>query len=743
MIALFLSALAALQPSAQATAERATAELSRRGIPASELQVERVLPAREGQVVRFRQMARGVPVWHGSLVARLDGGGRVLRLHDARKEVGPFDPRPRFTPRGPARLVVVPGARPRLAWEVRLPARSRSENPMGLLDAADGTLVARWNRVFHAGPDEALVYSSSRDAVLGVTTRAVLGGFPSDRDPAGHLVGAQFTVRNCCPNAGCDGHSPPPVERTSYEWDGATYTWEMAHCEERPLASNARTEGSYVYAPADPQDGDEFAEVNAYFHLDSVFRYVTAVDPLFQLDQGKGPMRVTVNYLNVAVEGCEYGEGMRCTSLGPFDNAYFMPGWEGTTDSIVLGQGTVVDFAYDADVVYHEFGHAVVNAGPAFDGLTLDAWGAWDAPAALHEAYADWLAAVKSADPLVGDYVGPGLAGYAGTERAGIRDLSSGAACPGALNGEPHQDSLPFSSALWDLRAALPDLSPTELSRAVLDALKGLPADATFDQAAEATVDEIARVAPEARAAAEETFRRRGATGCERARSLDPGASIPAMWLAGKWRDPRLTTFVPGPWQIQLQAPPGAREAVLQYHDAIGGAYVDLGMEVPTADPTLRVAAWSGAPVRFSYDPTDGATIERGRELPVRKTGGAHAVTIPLSGACEGEKVYVALLDYSELGDSASEISVRYTVDAARAEACRPSAPEPPREEVKPPPAVPPLPVVTAEPAAPPSARTDAGCGCAGGAAPSTWFLIVLLLAVSLRPRNRSGAARA
>ena len=90
----------------------------------------------------------------------------------------------------------------------------------------------------------------------------------------------------------------------------------------------------------------------------------------------------------------------------PLDNAY----WTGECDpedgpTMLFGQGTDVDFAYDGDVIYHELGHGMVAhltpAGlnqPAMrdDGYLRDA-------RALNEGFADYFAIMVTDDPYLAE----------------------------------------------------------------------------------------------------------------------------------------------------------------------------------------------------------------------------------------------------------------------------------------------------------------------------------------------------
>jgi hypothetical protein len=699
---------------------------------AADLRPSRVWKARDGSVVRYEAFARGVPVWRSAVAVRLGAQGRALRVESAERPVGDFDPRPSLSDRdalfaaaraatvplrsdareqGRARLVVIPGARPRLAFEVHLPPARRTDNPYFLVDARTGALLARWNRVFHdADPDAAQVFADARAAKRGELSRVRLAGFPEARDPAGHLAGARVLASNCCPNAGCDGVSPPPVTKGSFLYQGTEISIEIAHCEERPLATNQRPQGDYVFQPARepgpqepmpaPSEGDPFAEVHAYYHANQILDFVAGLDPDFQLAESSRPLQVIVNYLDAG--GCQFtATSWKCLSLVRFDNGMFVPApFDGRErDTILLGQGAVSDFAYDADVVYHEFGHAVVYAAAGLEGVSLDEWGAFFAPDALHEAYADWLAAVKTSDPVVGDYVGERARRRGdASDLPSLRDISApGERCPDTLTGEPHQDSRAFSGALWDLRVALaPELTAAALDRAVLDALKTLPPDASFDTAAQATLAEIQALSPAAAPIAEEILRARGALGCARVWPVTVRNGAPPMLLASRTDDPHLASFAPGPVQLKMRVPEGASAARLSFWPLYFGS----------EGAGIRIAWSAGEPVRFGYE-TGVAAIEQGEEFAA--PGTPDVFPIPVSGKCGGEDVYVALLNYSDADFVfALDFELAWELSSERVAACKPPAPPPP----PPPPE---------DPGAD-SEKPAGGCGC--GESAGAWPLV-------------------
>jgi len=120
-------------------------------------------------------------------------------------------------------------------------------------------------------------------------------------------------------------------------------------------------------------------------------------------------------------------------------------------DSTIYFQGER-DFSYDGSIVFHEFSHAVIHTlKPELEQYGHDEQGGHAMPGALNEGFADYFSASFSGEPQVGQY---GAAGFLGGE-TGLRDLSEPKVCPDDTAGEVHDDSEPFSSALWAIRETI------------------------------------------------------------------------------------------------------------------------------------------------------------------------------------------------------------------------------------------------------------------------------------------------
>lgn len=179
-----------------------------------------------------------------------------------------------------------------------------------------------------------------------------------------------------------------------------------------------------------PDTDTHFDEVNCYHAVDKVYRYFrdlgfrgfTVNNPYGKAATPKGQIRANVH------------EGTK------FDNAFYRP----ATGEIHFGDGShptnpsgLRDLAKESDVIFHEFGHAVIDELRRGIGGTDGA--------ALHEAYADYFACsfTNPPEPELGEYVrpGPGM----------IRNLNNTNKYPGAP-AQPHTRGLVWGGACWDLR---------------------------------------------------------------------------------------------------------------------------------------------------------------------------------------------------------------------------------------------------------------------------------------------------
>ena len=168
-------------------------------------------------------------------------------------------------------------------------------------------------------------------------------------------------------------------------------------------------------------------------------------------------------------------------ALYPYDNAYFTGGFYDYYDNwygprLVFGQGAEIDYAYDADVVYHELGHFIVRSrgGPKNSGA--NGYGLRVEGGALNEGLADYFSSAILGEGVLAEYAG-------GTEREYIRTLEGDATCATHIFGQVHYDSQPFAQGLWAFRQSLTPDDARALDEIVIDSLTAIGERTSFDTA--------------------------------------------------------------------------------------------------------------------------------------------------------------------------------------------------------------------------------------------------------------------
>ena len=168
-----------------------------------------------------------------------------------------------------------------------------------------------------------------------------------------------------------------------------------------------------------------FKEVMVYFHIDRVQRYIQSLG--FK------------NVLNHPIEANIDGQRD--------DNSHYSP----TTKPLTFGTGGVDD-AEDAEIILHEYGHAVQDD-------QVPGWGETDEGGAMGEGFVDYLAGSFFSDskpvklkPTIGNW---DAVAYSGDDPPCLRRLDSNKKYPKDKTGEVHDDGEIWSACLWELRAAL------------------------------------------------------------------------------------------------------------------------------------------------------------------------------------------------------------------------------------------------------------------------------------------------
>jgi len=253
---------------------------------------------------------------------------------------------------------------------------------------------------------------------------------------------------------------------------------------------------------------------------------------------------------------------------------------------MLFGQGSSRDFVYDSDVVYHEFGHAVVDGTANLGFFIVDGQGVSYDPGAINEGYADYVAATVSGDPEMAEYfMGAGLAG-----EGSLRSLDNEFVCPDDLVGEVHFDGRIFAGATWDIREAIgPDksdplmygtIAAIEMTASLADSAEtmlatadALVSDGTLEAADRDTVEAVLEA--------------RGLLGCERFSPLDGG--VTRLGYSGQGGVTSRTGGGLAPVHYRIEIPADAERLNVNVADLMGSAR--------RGEYTLHYRL--GAPVRY------------------------------------------------------------------------------------------------------------------------------------------------
>jgi hypothetical protein len=195
----------------------------------------------------------------------------------------------------------------------------------------------------------------------------------------------------------------------------------------RPTPSRVqRADGQFLCTPSDPA----FAECMAYFHVSSAMKYL---EDLGFTGARRIPFKLPLE-VNV-----------RATTQ---DNSFYDPGRR----QLQFGTGGADD-AHDAEVILHEFGHALQDAIVPDFGQRPEGW-------ALGEGFGDYLAASFFADrKLPTDrtkiMAWDGFLGSRGNPPFLRRVDSRKTRHSFDEDGDEHDNGEIWSATLWDIREAL------------------------------------------------------------------------------------------------------------------------------------------------------------------------------------------------------------------------------------------------------------------------------------------------
>jgi hypothetical protein len=338
-----------------------TLDLDRLGAPVS---------TPSGRVVRLQQSVDGVPVFDGQVALSYDRSGNLDMVQSSAIPEPQLSTTPRLSPAAAiaiaraaaptgtdaqtptAQLVVYPAdAGPILAWHVARPTVSPSADLNAIVDANSGALVRSWN--------------AAQDATAA--------GMVFDPNPV-QTSGDTSLTDGPAPGVDTDTNTAPDAFRASVTLDHLANTTSLNGEFADVIFPVTAAPGNFSRAAVSPASAS-FEAVNTYYAITEAQKKI----------QDLGFTDVNNRSIQLLVNG------------DPQDNSNYNP----TTQAITYGFGGVDD-AEDAEVVIHEYGHAVQdNQVPGF--------GSGDEQGAMGEGFGDFLAGML--------YMNRGDSAYEATHR--------------------------------------------------------------------------------------------------------------------------------------------------------------------------------------------------------------------------------------------------------------------------------------------------------------------------------------
>jgi len=630
-------------------------------------------------IARFEQTHHGLPViGHGTSV-RKDKSGRIVATYSSLASDLPSTI-PTVTEAEAARI----GSRmPADAHLVIWPTRDRGMRlayavlphiPRGLATAPRIIVDAQTGEVLEAR--DMVVFANVRVFEFNPVKTPTVGTFPLALAPTGGYLSNPFLESSNC----IDKKTVKPVNMFGFDMN--------LHVCDLVQVAKADQNGDFLSDPADDPGSvaskkDDFAEASIYYHASKAYTFFRTLqgDAEAQVVEDK-PLRVVAN-LQIP-DGVAAGNLQKASdpdiALQPFQNAFFSPaggglgqlfqqlyGWD--HGALWFGQGPQRDYAYDGDVVYHEFTHGVVDKTLKLAAWHLDKFGAIDSPGAMNEGLADYFSSAITGDPDVGEYASKDFAAGA----AAIRSLANDDKCPTKIVGEVHFDSTLFSGGLWEARMSLPEGDRSKFDGALYKAMRLNPnkADIGYEDLAQLFLDTLKTDLPAGATALETAMKSRGVLpGCERILSFDgkavssPDKSI--GFVAPGIQSIALKGIAPGILQIKAQLPPGATAITVSFdaRENGGGPQAALGGQSTPFTPV--VLAKIGMPITWSATAKKPHDAEYKIDAAGAKTAKTARIEIPLITDDDGkvstdpQTLYLQIANTGDSDGSYDNVNLTY-----------------------------------------------------------------------------------
>ncbi|MEM7155317.1 MAG: M36 family metallopeptidase [Myxococcota bacterium] len=482
-----------------------------------------------------------------------------------------------------------------------------------------------------------------------------------DVDEAGHpLVGDRVQAFNCL---GVETAEVSP-------W------WDENECWPLQTVFSDENGDFFVDLPdvvqiEDNIDGqDRYAELSMYVHSEIFLATMR--------DNGVEEFKCEFASMLANVRTFEDG----APDYSPLNNAFYTNQCDPERGpTMMFGQGSEVDFGYDADVIYHELGHGMVAllAPEGLSGRRLRSDGSLVDASGMNEALADYFSVMVTDDPHLADYVGRF---WSATGRPFIRDAENDKTCPNDTVGQVHNDGEPFMAALWATRKRLDDDGVRALDRAVIEALMRMAPDSSLEEGAALVIEMAERAQLEGGLDSDavdllrRSFDARGLIDCPRV-ITDPREVRDGRSIYLRRMDAAVHPFYPGPMQLRYEVPADADDMVMTFalrprgssdpveatvlvkhgDEPISYEYQLVSVDDPPLEPPEE-GEDPGDPVRELVLVTGDWDVEL---TPFEVTESDYIVE--LGGLEPGEVVHVALANISPTEAIASSFMIRSSTE--------------------------------------------------------------------------------
>ncbi len=397
-------------------ADRLGLQAARAKTGINDLEVARSRQSLSGHHVTFRQTVGGVPVFRGEVVVNMTGDNMVYSvLNDYRRNIS-LDVAP----------VIDAVTAKRTALETIAPSHLIGDvkSDLYVMDIEGTYRLVRRVTVPADEPmgDWVVVVDARTGDVLSVHDQAMYAtgtGQVFDPDPMTKLNDDTLTDQNdadaAIPAGGYDTRTLTDLDAAVGGLYSLSGTWASIIDNELPTVAppTLADPNAFIYT----RNPDEFEAVNCYFQITNIQSYI----------QSLGFTNANARQQPIDAHG-----------LSGDDNSHYVP----STGNIAFGDGGVDD-AEDADVIIHEYGHAIQdNIVPGWGGGQEGAMG---------EGFGDYLAGSYSysINPLFHpDWVFT----WDGHNSfwAGRVMIDSTLHYPEDANGEVHASGTLWCSSLWN-----------------------------------------------------------------------------------------------------------------------------------------------------------------------------------------------------------------------------------------------------------------------------------------------------